>query len=283
LKWGIILRKEKITKVQRIFYLTQQLLSNPGKILSLKHFVDKLGAAKSTISEDLTEIKNNFRAIGEGTLQTVSGKSGGVKFIPKQNKNQIDQTLKDLHTRLTSPRRILPGGYLYMSDIVTDPELIKKVAKIFAGYFYDQKPDLVLTVETKGILLAGFTADYLGLPLAVARRNSRVTEGSVITINYISGSSNKIQNMSLSTRAIEKNSRILIIDDFMKGGGTLNGLSTLVSEFESKVVGMGVLLEQGYGKEKLVSNYLPLGFLNTIDINKDYVDINMNRTEIFLR
>lgn len=257
--------------------MTQKLLSNPGKIISLKYFVDNLGAAKSTISEDLTEIKQNLHESGEGTLQTVSGKNGGIKFIPLQSQETIQANLDQLEAKLKEAHRILPGGYLYMGDIISNPALIKNAAKMFAGYFSPKGPDVVLTVETKGILLAGYTADYLGVPLAIARRNSRVTEGSVLTINYISGSTNMIQTMSLSTRAIEKNSKVLIIDDFMKRGGTLKGLKNLTYEFESNVVGLGVLLEQGTQKEKLVSEHLSLGILENINEEQGQVNLTMRR------
>ncbi|OWZ83659.1 pur operon repressor [Natranaerobius trueperi] len=273
----------KQSKTKRIFFMTQKLMSNPGKTISLKYFVDNLGAAKSTISEDLAQIKNYLEESGEGTLYTLAGKHGGIKFIPRQSSETIANTLSELENRLTDQKRILPGGYLYMSDIVSDPDLLKKVGGIFAGYFINDQPDIVLTIETKGILLAGVTADYLGIPLAIARNNSRVTEGAVISINYISGSSNKIQTMSLPTRAIEKNSRVLLIDDFMKQGGTLKGLKNLTKEFESKVVGKGVLLERGQAQDKLITDYLSFGIINKIDEEYKDIDLRMNLPEKFIR
>ncbi len=266
---------QKFTRNERMLLISQILFDQPGRVIPLTEFVDELKAAKSTISEDLTIVKENLGKMGEGTLRTIPGKLGGVQYIPSLSRGKTAQVLNNLKERLTMPHRIIPGGYLYMSDIFSDPCIIKEVAKIFAGYFADRQPDVVLTVETKGILLAGFTAGFLSVPLAIARRNSRVTEGPVITINYVTGSGSKIQTMSLSTRAVPKGSRILLIDDFMKRGGTLKGLKALTKEFDSEVAGMGVLLNQAQPGEKLVSDYLSLGTLERIDEQEGEITLTM--------
>jgi len=48
--------------------------------------------------------------------------------------------------------------------------------------------------------------------------------------------------MTLTKRAIPQNAKVLIIDDFMKAGGTAKGLTELVHEMNGKVVGTGVLV-----------------------------------------
>lgn len=82
-------------------------------------------------------------------------------------------------------------------------------------------PDFIITAETKGIPLAMGVARLFDRPLVVARRESKVTEGSVVTINYISGSSKRIQTMSLAKRAVSEGQKTIIIDDFIAGGGTV--------------------------------------------------------------
>ena len=71
-------------------------------------------------------------------------------------------------------------------------------------------------METKGIPVALMTANALGVPLVIARRSSKVYEGSAVNINYVSGSSGHIETMSLSRRAVQEGQRALIIDDFIK-------------------------------------------------------------------
>ena len=76
----------------------------------------------------------------------------------------------------------------------------------------------------------------------IARRDSKAYEGSAVNINYTAGSGNGIETMSLSRRAVTSAQRALIIDDFMKGGGTIRGMNDLMREFDVEVVGMGVVM-----------------------------------------
>jgi len=72
------------------------------------------------------------------------------------------------------------------------------------------------------------TAQKLNVPVAVIRRNNKVTEGATVSINYVSGSTNSIQTMSLSRRSLKDNAKVLLVDDFMKGGGTAKGMADMM-------------------------------------------------------
>ena len=51
----------------RIALITKTLSENPNKVISLNHFSKRLGAAKSSISEDMDIIKNALINSGRGT------------------------------------------------------------------------------------------------------------------------------------------------------------------------------------------------------------------------
>ena len=100
-----------------------------------------------------------------------------------------------------------------------------------------------MTVATKGVPLANAVADVLNIPFVIVRRDLKITEGSTVSVNYVSGSSNRIEKMFLSKRSLKPNSRVLIVDDFLKGGGTITGMISLLSEFDSELVGVAVFAE----------------------------------------
>lgn len=253
-------------RADRMVAITQILMSQPNTIIPLSTFMEMFGAAKSTISEDLLAIKESFKVSGRGRLETVAGAAGGVRFIPELNEEDAKTFLKKLAERLSDKNRILPGGFLYMTDILFDPAVLRPLGLIFANEFRSKNPEVVVTIETKGIPIALMTADALGLPLVIIRRGSRVTEGSSVSINYVSGSSKRIQTMSLPRRALEPGRRVILIDDFMKAGGTARGMMDLMAEFEAEVVGIGVLVEAAADKgTKLVENYRSLLCLQELD------------------
>ena len=100
------------------------------------------------------------------------------------------------------PDRLLPGGYLYLTDILGDPAIVQKAGRIIASAYANAKIDVVVTVATKGIPLAYAVASHLNAPVVIVRRDSKVTEGPTVSINYVSGSAKRIQTMVLSKRSL---------------------------------------------------------------------------------
>ncbi len=116
------------------------------------------------------------------------------------------------------------------------------------------------------------TARAFNVPLVIIRDSGRVTEGSSVSINYVSGSTRQIRTMSLSRRSLPAGSKVLIIDDFMKGGGTAQGMCNLMKEFSAEVVGMGVVIATKDPQEKLIKDYTALLELILIDeLRKDVI------------
>lgn len=253
------------SRSQRVAAITSILLNHPSELLSLGTFAQELGAAKSTISEDIALIRETLARLNLGQVTTVSGAAGGVRYRPIHSADWVLQRLEKLAQLLGDPQRILTGDFLYITDLVFDPYWVQQLGEIFATVFAHVQCDAVVTVETKGIPLALSTARALGRPLVSCRRDSRATEGTSISISYISGSQRRLQTMSLPKRALAAGSRVLVIDDFLRGGGTAKGVGELMSEFGAQVVGTGVLVAMGQPQRKLVQDYLPLILLDEVD------------------
>lgn len=247
--------------------MTQYLLSKPHILVPLTVFAERYGSAKSSISEDLSIIKEVFESEGIGELQTLAGAAGGVKFMPKMPRAAALELVHGVCRMLEQPERLLPGGYLYMSDILGQPAIMNEIGRTFASVFNDRPIDVVMTVETKGIPLAYATAAHLNLPVVIVRRDPKVTEGSSVSINYVSGSNKRIHTMTLARRALKSRANVLIVDDFMRAGGTARGMMDLLQEFDATVQGVGVLVEAAVddGEEMLVNDYVSLARLAFVD------------------
>ena len=258
---------KKLRRSARLVEMTQYLLFRPHTLIPLTMFAERYSSAKSSISEDLAIIKEVFESEGLGELMTLAGAAGGVKYVPNISKKIAKQTIEHICQQLDQPERILPGGYLYMSDILGEPAIVNEIGKMFAAAFSSRDLDVVMTVETKGIPIAYATAQYLNLPVVIVRRDNRVTEGSAVSINYVSGSTKRIQTMSLARRALKEESRVLVVDDFMRAGGTIKGMVDLLEEFRATVKGVGVFVESGEVNEDehLVEDYVSLAKLSGVD------------------
>ena len=244
---------ERIRRNERLAALTKLLTASPNQIHTLSQFCDLFGAAKSTLSEDIDILRDVYQTFGLGRLDTVTGAAGGVRYRPCMEHKDAIAFLEELGAELQNPSRLLPGGFLYLSDILSMPDIVRKMGIIIAGEFYDAAPDFVLTMETKGIPVALMTAQSMGVPLVIARRSSKVYEGSAVNINYVSGSAGHIETMSLSRRAVKEGQRALIVDDFLKAGGTAKGMIDLMGEFNVEVVGTAFVMSRTQSQPRLIS------------------------------
>lgn len=248
----------KYSRNQRITGITKILTENPNKTINLKTFTELFNAAKSTISEDIVIVRETLSDLSMGKIETVAGAAGGVKYICGVSKQESDIFAEELCKILAQKDRVIPGNFIYMTDIMYNPEIVHKAGVILASAFNKLDINYVVTVETKGIPLAYEVAKMLGVQLVIVRRDPKVTEGSTVSINYVSGSSNRIQTMSLSRKSIKKGSKCIFIDDFMKAGGTATGIMNLLKEFESELLGIGVLVDNIESGNKLIEGYISI-------------------------
>ncbi|WP_462410002.1 pur operon repressor [Neobacillus sp. Marseille-QA0830] len=271
----------KFRRSERLIDMTNYLLDHPRQLVPLTFFAERYDSAKSSISEDLAIVKETFEARGIGTLQTVPGAAGGVKFFVKVSKEKAKPFVDELCQLIMDPDRLLPGGYLYLTDILGNPQIVQKAGRIIASAYADAQIDVVMTIATKGIPLAYAVASQLNVPVVIVRRDSKVTEGPTVSINYVSGSAKRIQTMVLSKRSLKEGSQVLIVDDFMKAGGTVLGMVSMLEEFNAHVSGIAVLVEAEETEERLVDDYLSLVKLSNVEVKEK--KINAHEGNFFKR
>lgn len=256
---------DRIRRNERLAAMTRILVESPNKIFTLGTFCELFGAAKSTLSEDIDILRGVFAQFHLGQLDTVTGAAGGVRYRPIPTPEDAYKSVKELAQMVSVPGRVLPGGFIYMADILASPELVERMGAIIASQYYRAEPDFVLTMETKGIPVAMMTAKALGVPTVIVRRDSKVYEGPAVNINYLSGSGGRVETMSLSRRAVKEGQRALIVDDFMRAGGTARGMVDMMREFAVTVVGVCVLAATQEPQKKRIDNVKSLLVIEETD------------------
>lgn len=68
-----------------------------------------------------------------------------------------------------------------------------------------------------------------------------------------------------SKRSLKEGSKVLVVDDFMKAGGTINGMKNLLDEFSATLSGIGVLVESNSMDDRLVDDYVSLLKLSNVN------------------
>ena len=256
---------KKYSKIERMTIITKTLVENPSKIYTLQYFSDFLNSAKSTLSEDVKMIEEIMKDTKSGTINSLPGAAGGIYYFPEKSNEQIEEVKNELCTILKDEKRIITGGYLYMNDIFYNPEILEKISKCIVNKYKTEEIDYIVTIETKGIPLAMTIARLINKPIIVVRKAARLTEGTTIQTNYITSSSKTIKTMALPIKSINRNSKVLFVDDFMKAGGTAKGIIDLMKEFDTEVVGIAVVMATKEPFEKVVKNYYSLITFEGID------------------
>lgn len=253
----------KTRRADRLVDMTDYLLSRPRKLVSLTHFADRYDSAKSSISEDLAILKRAFQERGIGLLETLPGAAGGARFVPYMLQTEADEFITELVAEVSDETRVLPGGYVFLSDLLGRPDILRRVGRLIATQYIKTEIDAVMTAATKGVPMAQAVATELNVPFVIVRNDSKITEGPTMSVNYLTGSSKRVEKMELSRRSLPTGSRVLVVDDFMKAGGTIKGMMSLVGEFEGTVVGAAVFAE-GRVSERVVDKYTSLIHVDTL-------------------
>lgn len=252
----------KIRRADRLVDMTHYLLEHPRELVSLNFFAERYETAKSSISEDLAIVRRVYKNRGTGDLKTYPGAAGGVYYTPLMGQEEAEDFVKGICEAVSDETRVLPGGYVYLSDLLGRPDVLRQTGRLLTTQYANKEIDAVMTAATKGIPLAQAVANELNVPFVIVRDDAKVTEGSMISVNYLTGSSKRVEKMALSKRSLRSGARVLIVDDFMKAGGTVQGMQTLVREFGGEVVGTAVFAE-GRSNVRLIEDYTSLLHIDT--------------------
>ena len=82
-------------------------------------------------------------------------------------------SIMDICSVLSKNDRKLDGGYIFISDLMSNPRFVNRMADIFVSNFYKTQPDFIVTMASKGIPLAAAVATKLSKQLVVISREKR--------------------------------------------------------------------------------------------------------------
>ena len=132
---------DKIRRNERMSAMIKMLSSAPNRIFTLNSFCDMFGSAKSTMSEDVDLLREVCEAFDLGTVETVTGAAGGVRYRPVVSREKALATILELCEKLSGTERVLPGGFLYYSDILSTPDIVNRMGEIIASEYAAEEPD----------------------------------------------------------------------------------------------------------------------------------------------
>ncbi len=164
----------------------------------------------------------------------------------------------------------LGGGILKVDSFINhqvDPQLMEECGREFARLFKPTQPTRVLTAEISGIAPALMTAKFLGVPVVYARKRKPITMPDTVYLTVAPSHTKGVMvDLIVSPEYLQPGERVLIIDDFLASGATINGLVRLTEAAGATLVGIGALIEKEFegGRAKLEPLGVPIHSLACI-------------------
>jgi xanthine phosphoribosyltransferase len=185
--------------------------------------------------------------------------------------------VNELIKRIQLEGKNLGNGILKVDGFVNhqvDPMLMDACGRELAKRFANVHATKVLTAEISGIAPALTTAFHLGLPVVYARKSKPITmPDQVFLTTAPSHTKGRMVELIVSPEYLGDKERILIIDDFLASGATIEGLVHLAQAAGATIVGIGALIEKTFegGRDLLKSLGVPiesLAVISSLDGNK---------------
>jgi adenine phosphoribosyltransferase len=134
-----------------------------------------------------------------------------------------------------------PGvGFKDVSPLLRDPDALHQTIESLASWTREQKPDLVLGAEARGFILGAAIAKEVPCGFVPARRPGKLPPETVSATYALEYGQNALE---LNADAIGSGARVVIHDDVLATGGTVEAIGGLVEQLGGEVVGVCFIIE----------------------------------------
>lgn len=170
-------------------------------------------------------------------------------------KRQLEQIPKSVlltllvQRKIVQERGVLPGGILNVTSFLNhqiDPSLLEAIGMVVGRRFASKGPTKVLTIEDSGIGPAFSIAKALRVEEIFARRSKPITLTEIYESSAPSHTKGGIFPVIVGKETLGSSDRVLIVDDFLATGKTINALVEIVQQAKAEIVGIAVVIEKSF-------------------------------------
>jgi adenine phosphoribosyltransferase len=144
-----------------------------------------------------------------------------------------------------------PGvGFKDVTPLLADPQALDQTIGELARWAGERKPDLILGAEARGFILGAAIAREVGCGFVPARRPGKLPPETVSATYQLEYGTNALE---LHPDLIPKGAQILIHDDVLATGGTVEAIGGLVEQLGAVVCGVCFIIELTFlgGRQRL--------------------------------
>ena len=139
-----------------------------------------------------------------------------------------------LKEKILKDGKIKEGGILKVDSFLNhqiDVECLNEIGKEFKRRFSDVEVNKILTIEASGIAVAVIAAQYFKVPVVFAKKvESKNLDNETYEAMVYSYTKDRTYTIKVSQKYLNKNDKILIVDDFLAHGSAAIGLIEIVEQ-----------------------------------------------------
>ncbi len=143
--------------------------------------------------------------------------------------------------------QIAPGLKIAILNILGDTELVQVSARALAEKLQSVDYDILVTAEAKSIPLAYALSVETRKPYVVLRKTYKPYMGDAIQAETLSITTGQPQTLILDEKdkGLVAGKKIIIIDDVISTGSTLQGMRMILDKAGAKVVAEAAIMTEG--------------------------------------
>lgn len=142
---------------------------------------------------------------------------------------------------------IKPGLRIAILNILGDTELVQASARALAAQLKDVDYDILVTAEAKSIPLAHALSVEADKPYIILRKTYKPYMGDALQAETLSITTGQPQVLILDEKDREriKGKKVMILDDVISTGSTLQGMRMILDKAGATVAGEAAILTEG--------------------------------------
>lgn len=158
--------------------------------------------------------------------------------------------MKLLEARIRKDGIVKEGNVLKIDSFLNhqmDVMFFNEMGKEFKRLFEKHDINKILTIEASGIGIAVIVGLHLGVPVVFAKKSQTSNISREVYCSRVHSYTHNVDNnVFVSKQYLNKEDKILIIDDFLANGCALKGLIDIIEQSGGKVEGIGIAVEKGF-------------------------------------
>jgi adenine phosphoribosyltransferase len=148
--------------------------------------------------------------------------------------------------------KVSQDGSYDLSAVVSNVGLLRQIAKVVYSEFGLIPVDRVVTMEVDGVPLASEVAGEFNVSIAVVRGEKDLGVEEFVEQKAVYSPSS-VKYLYLSKNAIKRGEHILIVDDMVRSGTTIEALARIAEKTRAKIVGIFAIASVDQSMPKLKS------------------------------